>query len=299
MDLSFELLDVFAIEGLPFSGNPLCVFTDGGAMPTATMQAWARQFNLSESTFVTSTDGAGEASVRIFTPGHEMPFAGHPTLGTAHVVAGLTGGPCDLVHLSMPAGRIPVTRVDGGWRLTAPPATTRPVAPSPADLSAALGIEEGAVVRPDASWVHSGVEQLLVRVGSVDDVRACAPDPRLMTRHMTSEDGVAHVYVWAWSGRATIEARLFFTQDASVIEDPATGSACANLGGWLATQGTRDIVIEVSQGRAVGRPSRIVLEVDAAGVVHVGGRVERVGAGTVSHRDDGSPAAWASVGEQA
>jgi PhzF family phenazine biosynthesis protein len=279
MDLPFELLNVFAVEGDPFSGNPLCVFTDAGGLGEAAMQRWARQFNLSETTFVTGQDGAGEASVRIFTPDHEMPFAGHPTLGTAEVVAGLVSGrPPNRVDLTMPAGRIPVERVEGGWRLDAPTARTRPVDASPADLATALGLEQAAVV--EASWVDAGVEQLIVRLRDVEDVRACVADPRLMARHMASPGHPPHVYVWAWTGPGSIEARLFFTQGSAVAEDPATGSACANLGGWLAEQGRRDAVIEVSQGAAVGRPSRLVLEVDAAGGVHVGGRVERVGAGT-------------------
>ncbi len=284
MDLSFELLNVFALEGDPFSGNPLCVLTGAAALSDASMQRWARQFNLSETTFVTGHDDAGEASVRIFTPGHEMPFAGHPTLGTAEVVARLavaSGGQApDRVHLTMPAGRIPVHRVAGGWRLDAPPARTRPVDAGAAELADALGLDERAVA--DASWVDAGVEQLVVRLRGVEDVRACVADPRLMARHMTSPGRPPHVYVWAWTGPASVEARLFATQDGSVVEDPATGSACANLGGWLAEQGHRDVVVEVRQGAAVGRPSRLVLEVDAEGGVHVGGRVERVGSGVLA-----------------
>ena len=284
MDLRFDLLNVFSIEGRPFSGNPLCVFPDAGTLSDAEMLAWARQFNLSESTFVTSTgNGAtGEAAVRIFTPGHEMPFAGHPTLGTAEVVASLNGsdGEPDLVHLTMPAGRIRVTRIDGGWRLTARPSTLREVTPSATDLAAALGVDVARVVRSDASWVDAGVEQLVVRLDDVEAVRACDPDAHLMAEHMTSPGRPPHVFAWAWSGPRSIEARLFYTQDQAVLEDPATGSACANLGGWLVAQGVRDVSVEVSQGAAVGRPSRLLLDVDEQGGVHVGGRVERVGNGT-------------------
>lgn len=282
MDLPFQLLNVFSIAGRPFSGNPLCVFPDAGGLSDTEMLAWARQFNLSESTFVTSrADTAGEAEVRIFTPGHEMPFAGHPTLGTAEVVASLDGGR-DSVHLTMPAGRIPVTRIDGGWRLTARPATLREVASSGPDLAAALGVDPAGLVRSDASWVDTGVEQLVVRLDDVAALRACDPDAHRMAEHMTSPGRPPHVYAWAWSGPRSIEARLFYTQDQAVLEDPATGSACANLGGWLVAQGVRGVCVEVSQGAAVGRPSRLVLDVDEDGGVHVGGRVERVGHGTCS-----------------
>ena len=283
MDLPFHLLNVFSIAGRPFSGNPLCVFPDAAMLTDEEMLAWARQFNLSESTFVTSlgAGATGEADVRIFTPGHEMPFAGHPTLGTAEVVAALGGG-LDTVHLRMPAGRIPVTRVDGGWRLTARAATLRVVAASGADLAAALGLDAAALVRSDACWVDAGVEQLVVRLDDVDTVRACDPDVHRMAEHMTSPGRPPHVYTWAWSGPTSIEARLFYAQGQAVLEDPATGSACANLGGWLVAQGVRDVSIEVSQGAAVGRPSRLLLDIDDRGGIHVGGRVEAVGRGTCS-----------------
>lgn len=294
MDLAFELLNVFSIAGRPFSGNPLCVFPESGSLTDEEMLAWARQFNLSESTFVTSSgDGApGEADVRIFTPEHEMPFAGHPTLGTAEVVAGLgvtrgTGSRTDIVHLSMPAGRIPVARTDAGWRLTARPARLREVSATGAELAHALGVDPAALVRSDASWVDTGVEQLVVRLDDVDSIRACDPDPHAMAEHMTSPGRPPHVYVWAWSGPRSIEARLFYTQGQAVLEDPATGSACANLGGWLVAQGARDVALEVSQGAAVGRPSRLLLELDGQGGIHVGGRVDRVGRGTVHLTSEG------------
>lgn len=246
------------------------------------MLSWARQFNLSESAFITSSGvgGPGEADVRIFTPDHEMPFAGHPTLGTAEVVGGVAGA--DTVHLSMPAGRIRVVRTDDGWRLTARPAQLREVAASGADLAQALGIDPAALVRSDASWVDAGVEQLVVRLDHVDSVRACDPDPHRMAEHMTSPGRPPHVYAWAWSGPTSIEARLLYTRGQAVLEDPATGSACANLGGWLVAQGVRDVSVVVSQGAAVGRPSRLLLDVDKEGAVHVGGRVESVGRGTCS-----------------
>jgi PhzF family phenazine biosynthesis protein len=285
MDLPFRLLNVFSLEGNPFSGNPLAVLTDAGALSDTQMQAWARQFNLSETAFVTSHDEAGHATVRIFTPGHEMPFAGHPTLGTAAVVAGMGLSPLDAVRLTVPAGEIPVSRIGAGWTLTAPAATTRAVTSSQAELAAALGVDPSVVVRSDALWVSAGVEQLIVRVDTVAGVRACRPDADAMGEHMTSPGRPPHVYVWAWTGPTSIEARLFYTQDGAVHEDPATGSACANLGGWLAHQGSRDVSVAVSQGAAVGRPSLLLLEIDTAGRVHVGGRVDLVGSGTCVARD--------------
>jgi trans-2,3-dihydro-3-hydroxyanthranilate isomerase len=286
MDLPFRLLNVFSLNDDPFSGNPLTVLTDASGLSDAEMQAWARQFNLSETAFITGHDGSGRATVRIFTPRHEMPFAGHPTLGTAAVVAGLAPQPLDAVTLTVPAGDIPVARIgEAGWSLTAQAATVREVTSSQAELAAALGVDPSVVVRSDALWVSAGVEQLIVRVDSVDGVRSSRPDADLMTEHLMSPGRPPHVYVWAWTGPTTIEARLFYTQDGAVHEDPATGSACANLGGWLVHQGSRDLSIAVSQGAAVGRPSLLLLEIDTEGRVHVGGRVDLVGSGTCVGRD--------------
>ena len=123
----------------------------------------------------------------------------------------------------------------------------------------------GRSCAPTRCWVDAGVEQLVVRLDDVDGVRACDPDPHRMAEHMTSPGRPPHVYAWAWSGPKSIEARLFYTQGQAVLEDPATGSACANLGGWLVAQGVRDVSIDVSQGAAVGRPSRLLLDIDDRG----------------------------------
>src|ERR1700692_1183908 len=117
MSLHYRLLNVFTRDSRPLSGNPLCVFEDGSGLDTTTMQALARQFNLSETTFLLPSDRA-TARVRIFTPSYEMPFAGHPTLGTAHVCRALgLGG--DRLTLEIPAGIIPVRAAGDRWTLQA------------------------------------------------------------------------------------------------------------------------------------------------------------------------------------
>src|SRR5688572_20865116 len=112
---AFRILNVFTVEGAPLSGNPLCVFEDARDLDDATMQALARQLNLSETTFLLPSERAS-ARVRIFTPAFEMPFAGHPTLGTAHVVRALGRG-ADELTLEMAAGLIPVTARGDAWTL--------------------------------------------------------------------------------------------------------------------------------------------------------------------------------------
>src|SRR6186713_32550 len=122
-ELAFRIVNVFTQNRSPLTGNPLCVFESGTSLDTATMQALARQLNLSETTFVLPSSRA-TAQVRIFTPSYEMPFAGHPTLGTAHVCRALgLGG--DQLGLEMRAGIIPVTSNGDHWTLRAAPSTSR------------------------------------------------------------------------------------------------------------------------------------------------------------------------------
>src|SRR6185503_10316281 len=123
MELRYRILNVFTQGGARLSGNPLCVFEDGSQLDPATMQTLARQMNLSESTFILPSKRAA-ALVRIFAPTYEMPFAGHPTLGTAHVCHALGLGGNQL-GLEMRAGIIPVTYNGNHWTLRAQPATSR------------------------------------------------------------------------------------------------------------------------------------------------------------------------------
>lgn len=278
MDLTYRLLNVFTDGDDPFSGNPLCVFEDAGSLSSKDMQDLARQLNLSETTFVTPGEGAVTATVRIFTPNYEMPFAGHPTLGTAYVVRDLFDAG-DEVLLRMPAGDIPVTASGDVWTLRANPPVTAAVEVEPHDLARMVGLDVSALGAAPL-WVDTGTMQLILPLRSARDVAAAQADPRLLRELATRGDGESLVYVWAGTGPAEVEARLFFTQNAAAIEDPATGSACANLGGWLLAHGVRDVRRRVRQGAALGRPSVLDLTVSAEGSVLVSGTVREVGHGT-------------------
>ncbi len=277
--LTYRLVNVFT-RGGRLTGNPLCVFEDGTGLDTPAMQALARQFNLSETTFILPSENA-TARVRIFTPAYEMPFAGHPTLGTAHVVRALRDAG-DAVTLEMKAGVIPVTAAGDRWTLRANPPTWREVSESRATLAVMLGLAEGDLGdRP--LWVKAGKEQLIVPVRSVDAVRRARPAADVFTR-LASEDGQSMAYVFADEGDAkgTVVSRFFFPSGAAVLEDPATGSACANLGGWYcATRPGVDVSRTVSQGDEVARPSTLFLGV-TGGAITVGGVVADLGRGTLA-----------------
>lgn len=278
MALRLRVLNVFALPGDPFSGNPLGVFEGGDELSTEQMQALARQLNLSETTFVLPAEVEGtDARVRIFTPTIELPFAGHPTLGTAAVVAGESGRE---VVLGLGAGPIPVTYAAGRWTLTANRGAVTECEASADEVAGMLSLTGPDLTGP-AQWVDSGLRQLVVQVATPEAVWSAAPDAPLLRRIAMTASGEALCYVWAWSGPDTVEARLFFSQDTAVVEDPATGSAAANLGSLLAHLGRRGVEVVISQGAAVARPSRLHVEVTDEGSVRVGGVVRPFADATV------------------
>jgi trans-2,3-dihydro-3-hydroxyanthranilate isomerase len=276
---AFRILNVFAIAGDSFSGNPLAVFEDARGLTDEQMQSIARQMNLSETTFIFPGDSAN-ARVRIFTPSFEMPFAGHPTLGTAQVVRELTHAG-DQLKLEMKAGVIPVAAQGNQWELQANAATTRPLEATHAELAEMLGIDEADIgQRP--LWVNTGSEQLVIPLHSIAAVKRVSPDIKLMARHAFSPSrGASMAYVWAQDGAGEIVSRFFFPKAGSIAEDPATGSACANLGGWFIANGASlPLQQKVHQGGTVGRPSMLGLRVETDGRIFVSGLVIELGRGS-------------------
>jgi trans-2,3-dihydro-3-hydroxyanthranilate isomerase len=282
---TYRLLNVFTRGAEVLSGNPLCVFENGEAFDDQTMQALTRQFNLSETTFILPSSRAS-ARVRIFTPSYEMPFAGHPTLGTAHVCRALGLGGSDLT-LEMKAGVIPVSAQGDRWTLQANAPKWREVVESRGAIAATLGVEPQDIgERP--LWVSTGREQLIIPLTSEDAVRRARPQPDLLTR-FESEEGGSMAYVFAprkgaaAGKRELLLARFFFPQGPAVLEDPATGSATANLGGWcIAMNRERPCRFEIAQGEQADRPSILYLDVDADQRIRVSGDVVELGRGTIT-----------------
>ena len=279
-DYAYHLLNVFTLDGNRLSGNPLCVFEDGRGLDSATMQTLARQFNLSETTFIFASEKAS-AAVRIFTPNYEMPFAGHPTLGTAHVVRTLRGG-SEAVTLEMKAGVIPVTADGDDWTLEANAPRYREVDATPAQLAEMLGLPADDVL-DGTRWVNMGSEQLVIPLRSPEAVSRCQPVLSLLKRHGRVNDDRYLAYVFAETGGGEIRARFFFPKGTAIAEDPATGSACANLGGWfLAREAALPLTRVIRQGDEVGRPSRLVLRVDGERRIFVSGQVIELGRDVVT-----------------
>jgi trans-2,3-dihydro-3-hydroxyanthranilate isomerase len=305
MRLPFYTLDVFT--GQAFGGNPLGVFPDALHLPTGLMQRIAGEMNLSETVFLGPPETEqGSARVRIFTPRVEIPFAGHPTVGTAIFLAGRLptstswGGSVSLV-LEENVGPVPVhIRFEDGHPTFAQFTTAmlpehRPSPFAPNELAAMVGLE-AADVCPDglpAEMVSCGLPYHVIPVCNLDAVRRATLDTALW-RRMLGDSWAHHVYLVALEAEgdeADVRVRMF-APGSGVPEDPATGSAAAALGGYLAAlsgreQGTLAWVAE--QGIEMGRPSLLYVEADrargATTAIRVGGRAVEISQGTMQVPD--------------
>jgi trans-2,3-dihydro-3-hydroxyanthranilate isomerase len=285
-ELPFHTLDVFTDR--VFGGNPLAVFPDATHLPTQLMQRIAREMNLSETVFLGPPEAGGDARVRIFTPGVEVPFAGHPTVGAAVFLAGRLAGRMDArpgegrveMVLEENVGPVPVeVRLRSGEAVSARFTTAvrpehRPAQLGTAELAALVGLEEAEIGAGDAdAWpalvpeaVSCGLPYLVVPVRSLAAVRRAALDlaawRRLLADHWA--DKVYLVCPEAEGEGVDVHVRMF-APGAGVHEDPATGSAAAALGGYLAAaDGRRDGLLAwtVEQGLEIGRPSLLQVEAE-------------------------------------
>ncbi len=288
----YETYDVFTDRR--FAGNPLAVVMDAQGLSGAEMQTLAREFNLSETVFVLpAEDPAHAARVRIFTPGYELPFAGHPTVGAAIAVA-RARGLAETLTLELAAGLFPVALDHGGEASFAEflnpnlPVEGGP-APTPEALEAALSLPAGALDRAAhrPRRIGAGGDYIYARA-PLDVVRAAGMDPVAFAALQLEQ--TIGVYLYAEGGEAadaTFHARMF-APDAGVPEDPATGSAAAGLPGQIAAAGDLSdgaLFWVVEQGFEMGRPSRIAARVDVTGgavsSVRIGGNAVPVQKGQI------------------
>ncbi|AIY02604.1 phenazine biosynthesis protein PhzC/PhzF [Arthrobacter sp. PAMC 25486] len=273
--LRYSEIDVFS--DTPYRGNALAVVHDADGLSSADMQQFANWTNLAETTFLLApADPQADYRVRIFTASEELPFAGHPTLGTAKawLDAGGTVGPGGFVVQECAAGLVRV-RVDGDVMAFEAPPLTRYEAVAETDLqhiAGVLGIARGQIL--DSSWLVNGPRWIGVRLASSDDILALRPDPGKLG---DLEIGV--VGPCSPGGETQFEVRAFFGGDA-VWEDPVTGSLNAGLARWLTDTGIAPPQYVVSQGTVLHRLGRVHIGVEGE-AIWVGGHVTRCVAGTV------------------
>jgi trans-2,3-dihydro-3-hydroxyanthranilate isomerase len=305
MTLKFCTLDVFTDHR--FGGNPLAVFTDVPELPTDFMQNIAREFNLSETVFIVKPrDSHATRRLRIFTPARELPFAGHPTIGAAHVLVeeGLAGvsGTSGTFLLEEEVGLVPISvnrQANGAWfiQLTAAklPEEGPAAPPSVPELAKLLGVEESDILNDAdfAQFYSCGVPYLFVPLRDRSALGRVCIDPAA-SRKLKAAAGIADIYAFSYDPArqdSDIRARMF-AQEFAITEDPATGSAAAALAGYLARrswhrEGTLRWTIE--QGFEMGRPSILYLEADLADAavtaVRVGGTAIRTSEGKLTSFD--------------
>jgi PhzF family phenazine biosynthesis protein len=279
----YRIVNVFAESTL--AGNPLCVFEDGRGLDDLTMLAIARQFNLSETTFLLPSDAA-DMKVRVFTPSYEMRFAGHPTLGSAHVLRALRPDLGHAVTLEFKAGVVPVKADGDHWEFRAPSVGmpgSRPTGLDDALVASLVGLKPDDLLR-SPMWVDTGADQLMIAVKDAAAVLRATPDSARLELWPLSSLQRKTAYVFAFTGDGTVLARYFFTvTGGGVSEDPGTGSACANLGGWLiVNEKSLPASYVISQGEQVGRPCKLSLKVTPQQEIFVGGQVIELGRGSIA-----------------
>jgi trans-2,3-dihydro-3-hydroxyanthranilate isomerase len=253
----YVVADVFT--DTPLAGNPVAVFTDARALDGEEMQRLARELNLSETVFVLPAEADGHARIRIFTPGIEMPFAGHPTLGTAFVLA----APMQLLEIRLETGMgtVPVAlererdRLVFG-RMRQPLPSWEPYAEEAALLSA-LGVERSEL---PVELYDNGARHAYVALSSEDEVASLRPDMSALS------DLPAVLGVNCFAGEESRWKTRMFAPAGGVAEDPATGSAAGPLAVHLARHGRIAFgeEIEISQGAEVGRPSTLYARADGS-----------------------------------
>lgn len=260
----FSQVDVFTTR--PYAGNPVAVVLESTGLTTDEMQRFANWMNLSETTFVLppSTPDA-DYQVRIFTPASELPFAGHPTLGTCHAWLSAVGTPrqTDVVVQQCAAGLVPIRETADGLAFAAPPLVrSGPVDESLVQhVAAVLQVGRGEIL--DAEWVDNGPGWVAVLLASADAVLALRPG------FVDFDLGVVGPY--PEGSPQAFEVRAFFPKRGSTVEDPVTGSLNASLAQWLLRTGRASAPYVASQGTVLGRSGRVSISCDTDGTIWVGG----------------------------
>ncbi|MGD0555012.1 MAG: PhzF family phenazine biosynthesis protein [Streptosporangiaceae bacterium] len=261
----FTQVDVFTDE--PYRGNPVAVVHDAEGLSDEEMQRFSNWTNLSETTFLLPpTTPEADYRVRIFTPAQELPFAGHPTLGTCHtwLTNGGKSAKDDIVVQECAAGLIRLRRDGMRLAFAAPPLVrSGPVDESTiGEAAAALGLDRSAII--DAQWADNGPGWLAVRLADAEAVLS-------VTMPTSTELNLGLVGAYPEGGPADIEVRAFFSGAGAMFEDPVTGSLNASLAQWLLGSGQLTAPYVSSQGTALGRAGLAHISQDENGTIWVGG----------------------------
>lgn len=272
---AFKLVNVFAES--QFGGNPLAVFPQADGLSDTEMQQIAAQFNLSETVFIfPATDGKAVASLRIFTPKAELPFAGHPTLGAAFVLQQHHNLP-EHFSVNTPAKAVRLSGNQSKMTLAVQGYTISPSLADHQQLAQATSLKPEQIA-DTAYWLNSGSPQLLLQATDAAAIEQVQMDYATLARICRKDQGRTALYLW-YEQDGNIDARFFYATNGTLLEDSGTGSACANLGGYFLAQGRFPLSRLIRQGDKIGRPNRLYLTLDAQQTIYVGGNVLEVGEG--------------------
>ncbi|MDD2880922.1 MAG: PhzF family phenazine biosynthesis protein [Rhodoferax sp.] len=298
---AFKQVDVFT--DTPYLGNPLAVVLDGSGLSTEDMQHFACWTNLSETTFLLpptpeAAAAGADYQVRIFTTAYEMPFAGHPTLGSCHAWLEAGGQPKhpEFIVQQCPVGLVRIRHSAKPIAFAAPALTRRQPTPDTlADLTAALGLSPAQLLA--AQHLNNGPSHFGMLINSGEALQLLAPDPTALRAAMLAADisgiGLAVIdapesnsglikrsnrearafagHSGASAEAAQLSVRFFFNTGVTVLEDPVTGSFNASLAQWLMAEGLAPTRYTATQGTCLGRMGQVHLSRDAGGQVWVGG----------------------------
>ncbi|TNG92549.1 PhzF family phenazine biosynthesis protein, partial [Pasteurellaceae bacterium USgator41] len=215
--------------------------------------------------------------LKIFTPEYEMPFAGHPTVGAAFVLHRQLGL-SDNYQLQTEAGLVSLHhQTDTITFALNNAARLRNSGLSKVDSAQILGLQQHDIAA-EPVWVNTGTEQLLLQLTSAQAVANCRINTAPFLQKAVAANGEAQLYVW-FEQHNQVKVRLFFSANGEVREDPGTGSAAANLGGWALHSQRTPLNWQITQGDEIGRPNRLSLTVDEQQTIYVGGKVIKVGQG--------------------
>ncbi|MEJ8852117.1 PhzF family phenazine biosynthesis protein [Variovorax rhizosphaerae] len=285
---AFQQVDVFT--AVPYRGNPVAVVLDGSDLDDAEFQRFAQWTNLSETTFLLPpTEPGADYRIRIFTPGGEMPFAGHPTLGSCRAWLKAGGKPKSTEYIVQQCvtGLVTIRRDGARLAFAAPP--LKRTAPSPtmlAKIAHALGLKSAQILA--AQQLDNGSNWLGMLLDEIDSVLALTPDHRALkelgvkvgvaaiaqapspTQLIARSNREARAFGGSAQGTVDLEVRAFAAA-TGIEEDPVTGSLNAGLAQWLIADGHMPERYLVGQGQCLGRDGRLSVERDAEGRVWIGG----------------------------
>ncbi|AKT51081.1 PhzF family phenazine biosynthesis protein [Arsenicicoccus sp. oral taxon 190] len=279
MPSDYRILNVFTTQEDLFSGNAVAVFTDASGLDEETMRQTARQLGC-ECSFITGKDADGNPTVRFYQPEGASGFAGSASMATAQVVRDMHGGEGDITLVGKKQ-RIQVIDSGDHWTMLGRTSVIEPIHTEKRFLAGLVGRKMPAIVDPTVKVTFTR-STIVLQLATAEDVHDALIDARLLHQYAMLLHVEPQIYVWAFREDGDVESRMFYGPLGGVLEVAATASGAGRLGEVLVSRDVRDQTYRVYQGREIERPSMILLDIDDAGQVSLGGYVKEVARGAMA-----------------